>query len=456
VSFYLGNNPYTRGTYVPPPEFGGTPEAIDIVDSRRIAEAAEGRSLTASEISRYWYRRSFDFLSENPGRAAALYARKIALYFNDYEIPLDVNYAFDRRLFLTLRLAPFSFGLLLALAAAGAFLIPREARSGRILVLYVLANAAAVIAFFVCARYRQTAVPAVAILAALAVARLAREARERRWRALAAVAAGVAAAAVFVHLPVYLGRETSAVRSTISLGRAEAADGDRVEAERLFRDALRMDPRNVDANMNLGLLLYEARGFREAADAFAAAAGAAPGFAGAWNNLGNALRESGDLAGAVGAIRAAVRADSSYAGAWNNLGYTFALSGEEAEAERAYRAALRIDPGSVDARANLSDLLFRTGRFEEAVATLDAAARARPSAPALLWKRERMGRAAALCASVRDALGRGDAAAAGGALREALAIEGAPVRAWAERDAAARALLGGAATGGRSGEEARP
>ncbi|MFH1681226.1 MAG: tetratricopeptide repeat protein [Candidatus Eisenbacteria bacterium] len=441
VSFYLGNNPYTRGVYVPPPEFGGTPEAIDIYDSRRLAERDLGRPLGAAEISSYWYGRSFAFIRENPGRFLALLARKIALYFNAFEVPLDVNYEFDRRLFGVLRWAPFSFGILLPLALAGAFLIPAEKRRGRLLVLFVLANAASVVAFFVCARYRQTAVPAIAILGAVALVRLAREGRASRWRPFAVIAAPVALLAILVHIDVYEGRATSEVRSTVILGRAHAEAGDREGAERLFRDALRLAPGHVDASMNLGLLYYQTGRYREAADAFTAATEGAPGFAGAWNNLGNALREGGELGAALEAIRAATFADTSYAGAFNNLGYTLALAGREDEAEEAYRRAIRLDPGSVHARANLADLQFRRGKMDEAVETMNEAARVLRAVPAAGWKREQIARGADLSRAAREAAARGDSVEAVRALGEALALQGAPVREWAERDPVARPIL---------------
>jgi len=454
VSFYLGNNPYTRGVYVPPPEFGGTPEAIDIYDSRRLAEKDLGRRLSASEISSYWYAKSFDFIRENPGRFFGLLARKIALYMNAYEIPLDVNYEFDRRLYAVLRAGPFPFGLLLPLAIVGALSIPRDRRRAYLLVLFVLANAASVIAFFVCARYRQTAVPALAILAAIAIARLARDARAARWRSFAGVAAAAALLAIPIHLNLYEGRGTSEVRSTVILGRAYAEAGDRQRAEDLFREALRLAPGHVDAGMNLGLLHYRAGRFEEAAEAFRGAAEAMPAFAGAWNNLGNALREAGRPDVAVDAIREATRADTSYAGAFNNLAYTLALVGREDEAEEAYLRAIRLDPASIHARANLADLQFRRGKIPEAARTTEEAARALPGLPAAAWKNDRIARAAELSLAARDAAARGESQAALHAIAEALAIDGAPVREWAARDPLVRPFLEQALArepGGREG-----
>lgn len=367
ISFYLGNGPYTQGTYVPPPEFGGNPEAIDIYDSRRIAERELGRPLKASEISNYWYGESFRFMRENPGSYLRLFARKISLYFNEFEIPLDVNYNFDRRLYHVFRFTPFTFGLLLPLAMVGTALLFRRKGRGWLLVLFLLANAASVIAFFICTRYRLTGMPAVVILAAFALDRMVEDLRLRRWRSFSALTGLLLLFALPVHLDLYPGRISGEARSFCVMGRAYAAEGENEVAERAFLDALEILPNHVDAHMNLGTVLYRTGRYREAAESFRNAVAAAPDFAGAWNNLGNALREAGEPALAVSAIREAIAMDPGYAGAYGNLGYTLDQMNRWDEAEAAYRTAVRVAPGSAHALANHVDFLVGRGRFDEAL-----------------------------------------------------------------------------------------
>ena len=390
ISFYLGNNPYTWGAYVPPPQFGGTPEAIDITDSRRLAEEALGRSLGAGEISNYWYNKSFEWIRQNKADFVSLLLRKIALYANAFEIPLDVNYEFDKKLTWMLRRAPFSFGFLLPLAAVGLVRLFRRGGRGWLLVLFVAANAISVIAFFICARYRQTAVPALVILAGYAVASMGEEWVRRRWKGLALSAGAFLLFALPVNANLYPGKNVSEARSLVILGRAYAETGDRAKAEESFRRALAVHPMHVDAHMNLGMLYYDAGRYHEAADAFLAAAEGAPRFAGAWNNWGNALRQAGRPEEAVEAIRQAIRLDPGYAGAHNNLGYTLASLGRHEEAEAAYREAIRLEPQSVHSWANLADLLPRMGKPGEAVELMNEAARLHQGNEAVRWKRDQV------------------------------------------------------------------
>lgn len=455
ISFYLGNNEYTSGTYVPPPQFGGTPEAIDIYDSKRLAEADTGRFMSPTEISNYWYGRSFEWMRENPGRFLMLLGRKIALYFNAFEIPLDYNYEFDRGLYGIFRITPVSFGVLLPLGLAGIGRLRSEGRGGGwLLILFILANAASVIAFFVCARYRQTAVPAVIILAAFSLVRLAEDAIAGRWRRFSAYTSAVLLLAIPVHLDVYRGRATSEARSACILGKAFAAAGEGEKAEAAFLHALSVVPGHGDTRMNLGSFYYESGRYPEAVDAFRKAAENDPDFAGAWNNLGNALREAGDGGGAIEAIERAVRVDPGYAGAWNNLGFTLAAAGREEEGERAYGRAIRLAPESVHAWANLTDLLIQEGRLDEALSLIREGAERNPAARDFAWKRERTERAVGSYRAAAEAAARGDRGAAGRHLADAIGQGGEPVRRWASRDDALLPLRGGGtAEDERGGEE---
>ncbi|MBN1827444.1 MAG: tetratricopeptide repeat protein [Candidatus Eisenbacteria bacterium] len=436
ISFYLGNGPYTQGTYAPPPEFGGNPEAIDIIDSRRLAEEAAGRPLKASEISNYWYGKSFEFMRENPLRYTRLLLRKIALYVNAHEIPLDVNYDFDRRLYRTLRWSPFPIGVLFPLAFLGGLLLIRRGGRGNLLVLFLLANAASVIAFFICARYRQTAMPAAAILAAFAVIRLFETARAGRWRSLAALVALLLLFGAVVHLDLYTGRQTGDARSAVVLGRAYASAGDEGEAEKAFREAVRIVPGYADGWMNLGLLLYRGKRFDEAAEAFGEATRAAPGFAGAWNNLGNALREGGETERAASAIAEATRRDPGYAGAWSNLAITLERLGRYKEAEAAHRRAIEADPRTLHWRANLAGFLFERGRLEEAKTVSEDAARALPDDPGAAVLAEKVRFAAERYLLARERSAAGDREGALRALAEAVRAGGEGALRLAESDPA--------------------
>ncbi len=369
ISFYMGNNEYTDGTYRPPPFFQGTPEAIDQRDSRRFAEKEAGRALRASEVDRFWYGKAFAYIREHPLAYARLLARKLALYWGDYEIPLNASWDFFRRHSTILVASVLSFGLIAPLAAIGAG-AACAARSPRALLpaLFVLANMGAVTIFFVCDRYRQPAVPFLIVFAAAGLARLAGLARRRRARPLALGVAAVLALGALLHVRLAGNPSLSFARSHVAIGQAALRRGDRAAAERAFGDAIRENPLYIDAMMNLGALHQEEKRYAHAVAAYDAVLRVNPDFAGAYLNRGSCAQAEGRLDEALADYARAEKADPFLPAAPHNAGTALEAQGRRAEAEAAYRRAIEDDPGFLDARANLARVLEAGGRIEEALA----------------------------------------------------------------------------------------
>jgi tetratricopeptide (TPR) repeat protein len=369
ISFYMGNNEFTDGTYRPPPYFQGTPEAIDQRDSRRFAEKEAGRALRASEVDRFWYGKAFAYIREHPFGYARLLARKLALYWGDYEIPLNASWDFFRRLSPILAASVLSFGLIVPLAAigAGAACAGRNPRA-LLPALFVLANMAAVTIFFVCDRYRQPAVPFLVAFAAAGLARLAGLARARRARPLALGVAAVLALGALLHVRLAGNPSLSFARSHVAIGQAALRRGDRAAAERAFRDAIRENPLYIDAMMNLGALYQDEKRFGDAVAAYESVLRVNPEFAGAHLNRGSCAQAQGRLDEALADYARAESADPYLPAAPNNAGTALEALGRRAEAEAAYRRAIEDDPGFLDARANLARVLESEGRLEEALA----------------------------------------------------------------------------------------
>ncbi|NNE08798.1 MAG: tetratricopeptide repeat protein [Gemmatimonadetes bacterium] len=401
ISFYLGNNDFTQGTYVPPPEIGGNPEAIDIYDSRRVAERELGRTgLKASEISKYWFGKSVEYMKADPVGYARLTLRKIALYFNAYEIPLDVNYEADRELYRSLRVLPFGLAWLFPLAAIGAFLVARrgtpagpdgtpasEPNRAWLLVFFVLANAISVVAFFITARYRQTGVPALAILGAVPVSLAWDCFRAKRWGRGAMLAGAFAMLFALFQWPLYPGKETSLARAYGIAGKAFARAGDFERADELYRKALAVVPEHLDTHMNRGLLFFEAGRYDDAELSFGRVTQIQPGYYGAWHNLGNVMMSAGYPGRALVAFEQARRIDPAYAGSHDNVGRALLRQGRFAEAEASFDEALRRDPAFLNAWSNKADVHVARGDFEGARAVLAAGAARNGNNEALALRR---------------------------------------------------------------------
>jgi protein O-GlcNAc transferase len=200
---------------------------------------------------------------------------------------------------------------------------------------------------------------------------------------------------------------SQAARAAVTAGVAHHAAGRLDVAEAAMREAVRLDPANLNAAANLGAILRgrgraaEALGVYDAAlaitpdaasvlinranllndlkrwpEALASAEGAllhAAQNAGAHNARGNAFLSLGQRPEAIASYREATRLAPGYVDAWFNLGKALALSGDASAALEAYDEATRLQPGSAGAHARRGHALLQLRRPTEAVAAYDRA-----------------------------------------------------------------------------------
>lgn len=122
---------------------------------------------------------------------------------------------------------------------------------------------------------------------------------------------------------------------SLSAARPEAALGH-------FREAIRIDPGNVKAYLNLGMLLGKQRRYAPAADAFAAVVRLEPDNLGARVHLAQLLLHLGKVAEAGREFEEILRRDPDNADAHLPLGLLRSAEGKSAEAARHFRAADRV------------------------------------------------------------------------------------------------------------------
>jgi len=132
----------------------------------------------------------------------------------------------------------------------------------------------------------------------------------------------------------------------------------RIEAAaRGYHALLIIDPTNVTALLNLGVIYEQCGQAEDAARAFQRVVDLDPSSAPANANLGNALRLCGRLEEAVSAYRRALAVDGEMAMAWNNMGNALLSLGRFDEACDAYREVLVRHPEIGQTRVNLAQAL---------------------------------------------------------------------------------------------------
>ncbi|MBK8913623.1 MAG: glycosyltransferase family 39 protein [Phycisphaerales bacterium] len=353
-NFYIGNNPAANGSYVPLlPGRGNTP--FERVDAIRLAEQSEGRTLTPTEVSSYWFRKAGAYIRENPAHWARLLALKALYSVHAYEIPdSEDQYYYAQSSFVLRLLSPLlHMGVILPLGVLGAVLLLRR-RDVPLIAALALTVIAGVVIFYVFGRYRYPLAPMCILLAAAGVFELIRRLRSgRALSAIPALAAGIAVAVV-ANGPTSFSRTLELAVSHSNAGLTLARAGDLPRAMRELRRALELSPDLRSAHYGLGkVLLMEGR-LGEAMGELNLAYEAGPPIAYITSALGSAHLVAGNIERAAELLESAASADPLDAETWINLADARGRLGLRAEAQQALRNARKADPREAHAAHRLA------------------------------------------------------------------------------------------------------
>jgi Flp pilus assembly protein TadD len=213
---------------------------------------------------------------------------------------------------------------------------------------------------------------------------------QARWlgamAALVVIAYGAAARAQVAHWQNSTTLWTRALavttgnhRAHTGLGDALTQQGQLVEAERHYREAVRLAPAGADYRHALGANLLRQGRTDEAGAAFSAAVKLNPRHADARVGLGAVLARQGRATEAIAHYREALLIAPSNAMAHNNLGLALLGVDRPEDAAAAFGEAVRLDPRFGQAYIGLAAALNRLGRVAEARAALEQALRVDPA-----------------------------------------------------------------------------
>lgn len=316
TNFYIGNRAGADGRYHPLVPGRETP-AFERVDATRLAEAEAGRSLSPSEVSRYWYGKAMADIAADPMRWGRLMLRKTLLAISAYEIAdaesPEVYFAYAGVPELLPQL--WHFGILFPLAAAGVVAALRERNAERfhktgMLLLLALTTVMwlAVAAFYVMARYRFPLVPLLMPFAAVGALHLFDCWRKRTFDRTAAPLAVLILAAVVSNVRL-VDEEALDAMGYMNAGVAHAKLGEMDPAIVMFDLAVSIAPQSPEAHLNLAQALAQQQRFSEAIPHFEFVIHAKPDLPGLWYNAGVCLEKCERLSDALRAYEEALRHD---------------------------------------------------------------------------------------------------------------------------------------------------
>lgn len=149
-------------------------------------------------------------------------------------------------------------------------------------------------------------------------------------------------------------------------GVAAGDRGDLVKAIEYIGKAIALDGNNHSFHANLGRMLSFAERHAEAEASYRKALALAADRA-YHDNLGNALRNQEKHEEAEASYRRAIAADPGFASAYRNLGDLQQLQGNITDAFGSYRQALALEPANPDIHSNIGTLLQAEGNYAAAI-----------------------------------------------------------------------------------------
>lgn len=394
VNFFIGNNPRADGTYRPIVPGKQIPE-LERREPARIAEQVAGRPLTPAEVSRYWLHRGLAWARSHPGDYLRLTLRKLGLFWSWYEWPDAVDYYYIRGRSPVYRLPLLEFGGVTLLAALGlGSLGGGRARRLTPALLFAGAWMVSTVAFFLFARYRLPAVPALLLLAALPVAALV-EGVQGWWHGRIASAAPPAPAPEWAAMAAGGSAEAPIRRPATRAVRAGRAGrimglGLAVVVAFALPRLASFEPRLDLVHYNLGRLAEERGDPALAARHYQAALAAAPDAFLAWLDLGNLAARRRDWPAALACYQRAAALEPDSDDAQSNLGGVYLAQGDLAAASRHLERALELNPRSIQALQNSALLRLRLGDAAAARELNRRALEIDPTNPAALRLRARL------------------------------------------------------------------
>lgn len=376
-NFYIGNHAGAIGSYVPLVAGHGNAD-FERDDATKLAEAATGRHLSPGEVSDYWLTRAVGDIRQAPGQWLALMGRKVLLTFNAAEV-VDTESIEVYRAFSFVLNSRITFGMVLAVAAFGAWVTRREWK--RLALLYAVAGglALSVALFYVLARYRYPMVPVVLLLAGAAVSEAPAAFRSRReW--VPGLVIGVVVA-ILAYLPIV----PTADETELNMGTALISLDRAADAVPWLERAAAAAPDYAAPRFNLGVAYKRMGEKQKSLEEFETAVRLAPSDAEAQGALALARQDVGDAAGAITAFGEAARLQPENPLALFNLANALQAAGRTADAIPRYEAALRLKPDYVKAHSNLALAMRDAGNLSGAIEHLQAAARLEPRNAAVAY-----------------------------------------------------------------------
>jgi Tfp pilus assembly protein PilF/4-amino-4-deoxy-L-arabinose transferase-like glycosyltransferase len=364
INFYMGNNPEADGKSAQPPARVTTHgEFLDdaYLSSVALAEESAGRQLKPSQVSNYWYARGVDFIIDQPGKWLELMGKKFAYFWTGDEVTNNEDtYYFNRfsnvlGLLMWHRIIAFPFGIICPLALVGIIISRKLWRKLLLLYGYTFLYMVSVILFFVCGRYRLPVIPILLIFAGFTVDYIIRKIKSRQYKFLAFCLVSVLVIGILVNVNIGGTTDRNRARAHIYGARAYQSIGNYQSAVKEYKEAIEIEPEDIEALHGLGIVYMDMNEFNLAEQTLKKLVGIAPSYAPAHFELGSMYVAQGKYPEAENEYETALKIDPNYerAAVWSALVYD--KLGQPDEALKKWEKVLQINPDNQQAKTKIEE-----------------------------------------------------------------------------------------------------
>ncbi len=362
ANFYIGNNPDAKGNYTrlgfvrPNPEFEET-------DFRKRAETLEGRPLKPSEVSRFWFKKTLNFITDYPMQFIGLIGKKSFLFFNNYEIPDNYDYQFLKTLTPALNIGILSFGIVVLSATLGITLFLWTGPKFYLIYGFIITYAASVILFFVTSRYRIPIAPILLPFSAMFALEGVKQIRRASQKRLTFFGVFLLVIALIAFKPISLVDFSFSYKS---LGLAYEKKEHFEKSLRLYQSAEKIKPGDARAIHHMGVIFSKTGDNLKAEKTFLKSLQLNPKLAEAHFSLAEVYEKNGRLQDALTSYKAGLKINPADHNSHFNLAEVYRRSGLIDKAIKESTIAIRLQPDFAEAHFNLGGLNILKKNYKKA------------------------------------------------------------------------------------------
>ncbi len=292
LSFFAGNNPAATGVYAHPSFMRPDHQSQD-EDQIMIAEQMSGKKLNDKEVSQFWFNQGLNFIKQNPVQFLTLLKNKFIYFFQDTEDSWDIDLLLERNWKYTWDLNPFWIACPLALLGILYSLTQRN-RDHMYPLLLLLSQLIFTLIFFLTNRHRTVVLPILILYEAFFISWLIEQWKEKRLKYF--FSAILLMLLIFQVFPRYkpLNPQDWQFLYASKSAPIYVAKGEYQTAEKMYQQALSIQPDDTNTLYNLGSLYASEKKYDQAVSIFENILKTQPFQVDALYNLAHCLKETGN------------------------------------------------------------------------------------------------------------------------------------------------------------------